>query len=238
MASVTSVSRPHKDFSHIAQNGLRALSLAKTYKNEIEPRLPSGCVAQLESDLTSLGVVVPAAQTAKHVQVASTSTQHEALAQGYALVQAIRKAVVRRNASADVKKAYGVGRKMSPKVVKDVVSAIGLIVSEAGKDVAAAGALGILPSDITLLQEAAVAITKADKVQEQSRNDSPMTTKLRNTTGRNVMAAVDTIVAAGLIQFALNPAIRAEFEALIGKGNANRGAKKEEDEKEEGGEEK
>lgn len=221
MSKAKTTTRPNKDFSSITQNGLSALGLANSHKTLLEPRLPTGLIAQLESDLIHLGTIVPAAKQSKHTQQAFTLSQAEALAQGYALVTAIRTAVQRRGAPIDVRKAYGVGAKVNPTLVKDVLAAIGAIVDEANKNIAAAGAYGILASDITALSNARDAIQKADQAQEKVRNEAPLTTKLRNETAGRIVVAVDAIVSAGLIQFALDPKLRAEFEALIGKGNPN-----------------
>ncbi|MEO5729320.1 MAG: hypothetical protein ABI134_07580, partial [Byssovorax sp.] len=62
----------------------------------------------LTSDLLKLGADVPGALVTRSTAKTATKTQNEALAQGYSLVTAIRTAVSRRGAKADVRAAYGV----------------------------------------------------------------------------------------------------------------------------------
>lgn len=212
-------SHPKKEFSAILQNGLTAHALATKHQPELEPRLPNGCLVALAADLSILGAHVPGAKEAHATAQAATVSQDAALASGHALVTAIRTAVARSGASLDVQKAYGVGVKVSPKVVKDVKLAIGLILKRAAAEPAEAKDVGILPKDVTALNAAAAAITDADDAQEKQRAAAPLSTKERNATARRILAAVDRIVGAGVIEFAQNPTLRAQFEALIGKGN-------------------
>jgi hypothetical protein len=127
--------------------------------------------------------------------------------------------VARSGASADVRKAYGVGVKVSPKVVKDVKAAVAMIVDRATEKADEAKSLGILPKDVAALNTAKAAIQDADSDQEKKRASAPLSTKARNETGRRILAAVDRIIGAGVIEFAQSPTERAQFEALIGKGN-------------------
>lgn len=211
---------PRKTFGSILQNGLTAFDLATKHQSVLEPRLPTGLIDQLAADLSTLGAQVPGAKQAHAAAQSATAQQESALSLGYALVSAIRTAVARTDAPAEVRKAYGVGRRINPRLVKDVKLAIGMIVARAGAAPTEAASLGILSSDVTALSAANEAIQGADEVQEKARANAPLSTKARNETARRIMGAVDRIAGAGILQFAASPMERAHFEALIGWGNA------------------
>ncbi len=221
MSEANKNTHPKKEFSWIIRNGLEALGLANSFKGELSPRLPPTLLAQLETDLTNLGAHIPGVKQAQNIAQTATLNQDESLARGYALVSAVRTALGRSEASAETRKAYGVGLKVNPKMVKDVLLALGVMVDRATKNPGEAAELGLLASDVTALSEARAAVEAANAAQEKERTNAPLSTKLRNETARRIMAAVDKIVGAGVIQFAQNPAERERFEALIGKGNAN-----------------
>lgn len=217
---------PRKDFSAIVQVGLKAHNLAGAHQAALEPRLPSGLLDGLAADLTKLGGDVPGAQATRAEARAATASQDEALAQGYALVTAIRTAVQRSGASKDVRVAYGVGVKTSARVVKQVKAAILQIVERANSHPAEASALGILSKDVTALEDDLATITSADDSQEQRRAGAPQSTKERNRTANRILGAVDRVVAAGVVEFAKAPETRAEFEALVaGSGGGTKKAK-------------
>jgi hypothetical protein len=209
--------RPKKKITEITQLGLKAYSLAATYTVELTPRLAAGLLTTLQSNLTSLGVVVPAAIEAKGGAKQATAAQGTALEAAYQSVTAVRLAVGRMMPTADVRKAYGVGTKTSPKVVKDVVAALQTIVDRATANPAEALTFGILPADVTAYTAQIAALKAADQAQEAARAGAPLATKERNSTARQILAAVDSIVGAGVLQFANNPTVRANFEALVHK---------------------
>ena len=213
---------PSKDFSLITQTGLKALQLAQDHKAELAARLSQSVLDALVTDLKNLGTVVPAALVQREVTKTATLTQDEALAQGYALVSAIRTAVVRKGATAEVRKAYGVGTATNPKIVKRVKAAISQIVDRAVAQPAEAASLGILQKDIDVLKADLQAITIADDTQEQQRAGAPTSTKERNRTANRILAAVDDVVAAGVLEFAKDAEKRAAFEALVGGGGGGK----------------
>ncbi|APR81098.1 Hypothetical protein A7982_06445 [Minicystis rosea] len=219
MAKAKKDAHPNKDFSAITQTGLKALQLADDNKAALAARLSQSVLDALAADLKDLGVVVPAALVRREVAKTATLTQEEALAQGYALVSAIRTAVVRKGASPEVRKAYGVGTNTNPKIVKRVKAAISQIVDRAVALPAEAASLGILQKDIDALKADLQVITIADDTQEQHRAGAPTSTKERNRTANRILAAVDEVVAAGVLEFAKDAEKRAAFDALvIGRG--------------------
>lgn len=215
---------PGKDFSLITQLGLKALALATEHTDALRPRLPAGLIEGLGMDLQRLGAAVPGAKTTHAVAKAATVSQEVVLAQGHALVTAIRALVQKAGAEKDVRKAFGVGVTTNIKVVKHVRSAIAQIVERATKFPAEACALGILPKDIEALRGHEAAITAADDAQELSRAGAPQSTKDRNRAANRIVEASHRIAAAGALEYANEPAVRAQFEALnSGSGRPKKG---------------
>lgn len=209
---------PKKEFSSILQTGLSALDLAKAHLQALELRLPPGLLVEVEADLQKLGADVPGAEATREAARAATAAQDETLARGYALVTAVRAAVLRNGADKNVRKGYGVGAKTSAKVVKSVKAAISGIIDRATTHPQEAAGLGILPRDVAALEEDLAAITAADAKQEEQRAGAPHSTKERNRTANRVLEAVDRIVSAGVLEFAKDAQKRAEFEALVSPG--------------------
>jgi hypothetical protein len=227
MATKSAEAFPKKDFSLITQSGLKALNLGTMHKAALSPRLPAGTLDLLAIDLQKLGAVVPNAKATRAAAQVATATQGTALAEGYALVTAIRLAVQRSGAPSDVRKAYGVGATTSPRVVKSVKAAITQIVDRAINNTGEASALGILAKDVSALQDDLAAITSADDAQEQQRAGAPQTTKERNRTANRILGTIDRIAGAGAIEFAKQPEERAKFEALIAGAGGKKKPKKE-----------
>lgn len=211
-------SLPNKTITQMTQTGLTAHNLAIQYAAQLTGRLGATLVTDLATNLTSLGVAVPAAQTAQGTSIAATAAQNTALDTGYQMLSAVRLAVTRNSADPAVRKAYGVGTKTSKLLVKDVKNGLQLIVNRAAANATEAAGLGILAADVTRYKAQILAVDAADQAQEKARASAPQTTKQRNTTARQILAAVDAIAGAGAIAFDTSPTERALFEALVKKG--------------------
>ncbi|MDI3284842.1 hypothetical protein [Polyangium sp. 15x6] len=211
---IVKTSYPRKGFSAITQLGLKALNLALTHAAALGSRLPQGLAEGLTSDIESLGEVIPGAKQARSEAVAATSGQFAALADGHVRAKQVRAALRRVKAPADVKRAYGVGRKMRKDSVSDVKAAIQQILDRAKEKPAEAESLGIAKKDLDGLELSLAAITDADTKQEQKRASAPLTTQQRNRIGNRILAAVARIEGAGRLEFANDPVKRASFEAL------------------------
>lgn len=215
MAAKRKDTRPSKDISVITQTALKAHALAIAYEAALKSRLPEDILDGLTADLVALGVQVPGVKLARAKVKAATAGQGEALAHGYALVTAVRMAVSRSDATRDVRKEYGVGVKVSPKVVKDVKAVLMQIIDRANAHPAEAAAAGLVPSDIVDLSKALEAVKDADHGQEKLRAGAPLTTQERNQTARRILSVIDRIATAGVLHFAAKETERARFEALI-----------------------
>lgn len=210
--------QPPKNITQITQSGLTAYNLATQYAAALTGRLtPATLVADLGTNLASLGVVVPAAKTAHGVAVAATAAQNSALETGYQMLSAARLSVSRKSVDPAVRKAYGVGTRTSKLVVKDVTNGLQTIVNRATSNATEATALSILAADVTRYTAQIAAIKAADQAQEQARASAPLTTKQRNTTARKILDAIDEIAGAGVIAFDTSATERALFEALVKK---------------------
>lgn len=226
MANAKKDGHPKKDFNAVTQTGLKALALAEKHHDALVPRLPAGMVDRLTADLSKLGADVPGALVTRSTAKTATVSQNEALAAGYSLVTGIRTAVQRRGAAAEVRKGYGVGAKINPKVVKQVAAAIRVILERAAAMPGEAAGLGILQKDLGALGDDLAAILSADGAQEEKRAGAPTATKERNRTANRILEAVDVIVSAGVLEFAKDGEVRGAFEALVSGGGGGKGKSK------------
>jgi hypothetical protein len=104
-----------------------------------------------------------------------------------------------------------------------VAAAISLILKRAGEKPAEAAELGILQKDLVALGEDLAAIAEADGAQEMHRAGAPGATKERNRTANRILAGVDVIVGAGVMEFAKEGGVRGAFEALVSGGGGGKG---------------
>jgi hypothetical protein len=215
-------SKPAKQFAAVTQAGLKAYELLQAHAAELTVRLAPAIGDGLHTDLASMGALVPGATQTRAEARAATATQAQALASAYGFVTAIRTAVKRAELPAATRKAFGVGAKVNPRAVKHVVASGQQILAAAAKDAEATRAAGILAADLEALRLALESVQAADRTQEEKRAAAPTTTAERNRAARRVLAAVDRIAAAGILQFATDAVVRARFEALLGTGNPRR----------------
>lgn len=211
-------SKPDREFEVIAETGVKALGLAKTHRDVIEPRLPPGLIAGLGSDIPVLERLVPGAQTARRSSKIATLTRGQALQLAHELITAMRQAVHRNRLPVDVQRAYGVGAHIDKKVAKSITSALDAIITRAQQNPDEARSAGIIPDDVTRLVAAEAAIVETGSAQREVRAAAPVSTATRNQAARRVMLAIDQIAAAGALAAAHDAPVRAQFEALIAAG--------------------
>lgn len=209
--------KPRMEFTEITQLGLKALQLVQQYSAQVTPRLAPTLVSNLETNLTAMGAVVPAAIGAKQTSKASTIAQNDVVSVGYGMVTAARLAVSKSKPrpSLAVRRAYGVGMKTNGGLVKHVVAALQQIAARIIAEPAEAKTFGMLPADADAFDAQVQAIQDADLAQENARANAPLTTQQRNAVANQVLAAVGSIAAAGLMAFPNDPTARGSFEALV-----------------------
>jgi hypothetical protein len=213
-ATLNPNAHPNQAFADVTQLGHKAGNLALLHAAALAPRLPPTTVSTLLTDLDLLGAAIPGTRQGHHEARVATADQSAALRAGYARIKAVRDAVKKARAADEVKKAYGVGQNVNPAVVRDVNSALQLILDRAAANPAEAASLGIVQKDLDAMTAAHQAITAADKLQEHKRSRAPLGTQDRNRTANRILAAVARIAGAGGLEFADDPKVLAEFTAL------------------------
>jgi hypothetical protein len=206
--------RPKKAFHRIIQIGLRGLNLATAHQTAIEERLPE-VVTTLTLKLDELGVAIPGVLLTRNESVAATSAQNARIRQGYARVRAIRRMIVKAKALPEVRKAYGVGRRLHPTVHASVTAALKMIVNRATDEPAEAAALGLGPVTVADLTAFLASLSDTSKTQETKRAAAPLSTKERNALGHSVLQTVALIAGAGMVIFADDPVLYASFDELL-----------------------
>jgi hypothetical protein len=205
---------PHRDFSSIIQIGIKVLNLALANKAAIEPRLPKGTLAALETDIAGLGPARADALQVRGDAQQATSQQMAGLSQSHMRVMSIRKALRVASAPVEVRRAYGVGttvRKDSPTQVEAAIKQILKRVTDYPDEPAS---FGVLAEDIDALKAALGEVQSADLAQEQKRAKAPDATKARNRMANRILRAAQQISAAGMIAFVQQPDVWDEFAAI------------------------
>lgn len=210
-------SKPKQEPNLINQVGIQAQALAVEHEGRIGARLTADFLAVFAADLAGLLVAVPAVMTAKAGKVQLTAAQSSALDAGAKLVKGVRTTIKGHEADKPVLLAYGIGTPINKAVVKDVTAAIQKILARVTAEPAEAAAFDLVPADVDALHAALTAIRKADEAQEIARATAPLTTAQRNATARRLLAGIKKIAGAGMRAFADDPAVYANFEALLTK---------------------
>jgi hypothetical protein len=213
--------KPHQDFSAILQEGLKAQNLATQNATAIGARLSAAWLTSYAADLASLPETVPAAIATHDGAVQLTAAQASALDAGYNLVRGIKETVKSYGPEKDVLLAYGVGTRVTNRLVKEVVAALQKILARVQAAPAEAASFDIVAADIAALQAALAAIQAADTAQEAGRAAAPQSTAQRNATARRVLAGIKKIAGAGMRTFAsgatANATLYENFAELLGK---------------------
>lgn len=201
--------------------GTAAYTLAKAHQADVEPRLPAFALANLAADLKLLGADPnpPAAPAPGPTPAApAPPSLAEAMATTLSLVSAFHEAVRGARPGAAVRKAYGVSEKAT-KETKAILAEAEKILSRAQAEPAEALSLGILPADTAALATAISDMTAAQAAAKAAgvSGKSTPTAKDLHAAEVRMHEAIARIAGAGTLAFARNPAVRAQFEALVPK---------------------
>ena len=198
--------------------GTAAYALALAHEAVLQPRLPAGLIATLATDLVLLGAppagttapapVTPAAAAPTPISLA------DATATVVALVTAIHHSIRGSKASPAVRKLYGASGKAT-KAPKAVAKEGHKIINQAKTDPSQALSLGILPSDVVALGAALQELEAAETAAGSKGGTSGTTAKQRRAAAVAMNDAVARIAGAGVLAFATNASVRAQFEALL-----------------------
>lgn len=206
--------KPRVDFAEVIQIGWKAVGFLEKYQDKLVSRLPAGLQEGLKADLTGLSGLVADAAEARTTAKGATAGQDTAAENAAAIITGIRGAVRKSGMPASVGKAYGVGAKVDPRLVRTVLANGAVILERAAKQPEEARAAGVLDTDLAELRTLLQSLATVDEEQERIVAAKPMTTGERNKAARRVLDAVKRVSAAGELAFARDPELRAQFDAL------------------------
>ena len=196
--------------------GTAAYALAGRHQADLSPRLPAGLLTDLAADLTLLGAPPAASATPAAASAAPAPpapSLEEAMGQAVTLITAIHAAIQGAKASPTVRKAYGASGKAS-KEPKAVVAEGEKILARAQANPTEALSLGILPADTTALGAALAGVSAAEAAVKSNGGKAGATAKALHAAEVRMHEAVARISGVGVLAFATNAAVRAQFEAL------------------------
>jgi hypothetical protein len=197
--------------------GEQAHALAIEHRAQLDPRLPSGTIDGLDSDLQTLGVsrAAPPSASVESPPPPQAPSPAEALAIAVNLVTAIHDTILGARAKPAVRKAYAVASKPLSNEARPILAATKKIVAQATANPSEALALGILPADITALQAAESDLLAAEAAAAHGDGaQAGPTKKEKRAAEARMLEAVSRIAGAGALAFAQNAAVRAQFETL------------------------
>lgn len=196
--------------------GTAAYNLAVLHKTAIDSRLPLGTVGNLAVDLTTLGAdPTPAPAPTQTPPAAAPPTLAEAMASAVTLITAIHGSIRGAKPKPEVRKAYGATGKTPSKEASAILADGQKIVTRAQADPTEALSLGILPADVTALAQILAELTKAETLAKgKFAAAGGVTGKQRHAAVARMHDAVARISGVGVLAFATNAAVRAEFAAL------------------------
>jgi hypothetical protein len=205
--------------------GTTAYKLATLHQADVEPRVPAGMIPGLAADLTLLGANPNPPATpppAPGPAPAAPPTLAQAMASAVAITSAIHDAIHGAKATSAVRKAYGVTSRVATKEPKAVIAEGEKMLAQAQKDPTQALSLGILPADTAALAATLGDLTAADTAAKAKGAGAAggVTAKEMRAAETRMHEAVARIAGAGVLAFARNPAVRAEFEAIKPKKKA------------------
>ena len=191
------------------------LELTCVGKDRLERRLGPGTLDGLKEDLDALAQAGD--QTAAKITELKgyTGTQDEMLRRSATWAAAIREALKRGAAPADVLKAAGVGGTFKEGKVDSTLASLSTIIDAYGRFPDAFRAAGVLPEDVDAGRRYVVSLTEADLVQERAKAKKLGTTREHNALRRRIETAVDRIRGAGILHFHDTPNTAARFAALV-----------------------
>jgi hypothetical protein len=190
--------------------GVRAYALAQQHHAALEPRLPAGLMEELATALRVLGADprVPAAAPGALPPLAA------AMAPAWKLINAVQAAFTRAKASPALRSGHWVPPMRPGSSVVTVLATGARIVARARAYPSEALSLGILPADVTAIEQAMAAL-EAAQIAAQGTPETA-TKKDRQEAAARIADAVARIAGAGMLAFALDDEVSAEFEGLRG----------------------
>jgi hypothetical protein len=198
-----------------AAAGTVAYGLAREHQAALEARLPQGSLDRLAHDLAVIGA--DPRQTASPALVADRPPApplEEAMASVTLMITAIRGAVQGAGARPELRRAYGVSTKAPSSEAGGLIAEGEKMAARAEANGDEARLLGILPADVASLQQALAGLKRAEEATQKKPVSAPVNARAKKAAEARVEEAVARIAGTGTLAFAMNAAVRAQFEAL------------------------
>jgi len=199
----------------IAEVGHRALELAQQHRADLEERLAPALLDGLAADLAIFEGKRSETMRAPAELAALTRDQERAAETAHALVVAVRQAIARVGGTPAQRKEFGVGMRVDRRNVARVVAGLDAVIAACSKYPELSRQAGVLTSDIEKARALRAALVTADARQEAKKQARKLPTAQRNAAARRIAAAVDAIIAAGLVRFCDDPSTAKDFLSLV-----------------------
>ncbi len=201
----------------------QALEMYEQDKDLLLERLPAGLMAGMQEDAGLLSNKTASSKTARLTSKTNTAVQNDLAKKLAKWVSTTRRSVRRTCQDKAVRTAVGMGERVHPKVVKTVLAGADAVLKAYTKYPDALRAAGLLPRDVEAINTLASALRAADTAQEKGLAKSRQSTAARKKVQARVESALETLIAAAELEFAVeNPERAAEYAALIPTKRARR----------------
>ena len=212
---MTEAKRPKWDISIAILKGKQAVSLAKTYETDLQPRLQVDELGQFESNVTELEVRRSGQSEQLVTQKSKTLGQDEVMADLHQTIISIRNIVKSAGPTSEVSQAFGVGEKITNSV-DSVVAASNMILSAYQANAEWSAQAGIIEADMTEITGLLEQLETADDIQETSKFTRKSATMDKNTLQRAVEEEITRLSVLGIRVFEKSdPATAKLFADLI-----------------------
>ena len=207
----------------VSRVGRSALALALEERGQLEARLPAGLLDGLASDLDAFDGKQCASTRAKEALREATRSQDDLARAAVDFLTVTRGAIDRARVPSAARAAFGLSLRPRADNVKSVLAALDAFADGAARHAELTRSSGLLAADLDKLAALRAALSSADAVQEATKLTRKLPTTERKQVQVRIEKAVDTIINAGALAFAHEPATLAHFRALV---PARRAAKK------------
>jgi hypothetical protein len=195
------------------------IALARRYR-ELDGRL-NGAVDALAADADEMRGAISATSSARADKKSATTEQRQMAHRGALQVRAFRRAVrLAPPADRAVLRRFGVGERVNERKVGSVAAALQVVLDAAAEEPEAVSGAGIVKEDLDALRETLVALLQADTSQETKKVGAKGATAERDAVQLRLEAGIGKVLATAAVVFRDQPAVAAEFEAVVpGRGN-------------------
>lgn len=199
----------------VSRVGRSALALAVKERGQLEARLPAGLLDGLASDLDAFDGKQSASTRAKEALREATRSQDDLARASVDFLTITRGAIDRARVPSAARAAFGLSLRPRADNVKSVLAALDAFGDGAARYAELTRSSGLLAADLDKLAALRAALSSADAAQEATKLTRKLPTTERKQVQVRIEKAVDTIINAGALAFAHEPATLAHFRALV-----------------------